>query len=143
MNIYEHGIAAESDEWEGSLRLLASTDLPIYSGFSLAILDFESQSLNERAAHLGHVNGPCYRADYFEEADLRYSVLATLYHLNRLIDLYVALTQLFEKTYPPGTASLFGGGTKSVRVYAEGALEALWDRPERALALHSDCLNSN
>ena len=35
MNIYEHGVAAEKDEGVGSLRLFSSTDLPIYSGFSL------------------------------------------------------------------------------------------------------------
>lgn len=32
MNIYEHGIAADNDEWGGSLGLASSTDLPVYWG---------------------------------------------------------------------------------------------------------------
>lgn len=87
VNIYEHGIASETDEWAGSLRCLATTQPPIYSGFTKTILDLNGRSLNERAVHLAEVNGACYTADYFEEKDLRYCVLATLYHLNRIIDL--------------------------------------------------------
>jgi len=83
VKVYEHGIAANSDEWGGSLRIVSSTDLPVYSGFSLTIVDLEGRSLNARAVHLGHVNGAYSTADYFEESDLRYCVLATLYHLNR------------------------------------------------------------
>lgn len=118
MNVYEHGILADSDEWGGSLRLVSSTNLPVYSGFNLTIVDLEGRSLNERAVQLGRVNGPwCNPADYFEESDVRYSVLATLYHVNRLIDLYVELTQRFEKTHPPGTATR--GNTGDARVYYE------------------------
>jgi hypothetical protein len=118
MNVYEHGIAADSDEWEGSLRLVSSTDLPVYSGFTRTIVDLEGRSLNERAVQLGRVNAAsCYPADYFEESDVRYCVLATLYHLNRLVDLYVELTQLFEKIHPPGTATR--GNTGDSRVYYE------------------------
>lgn len=139
MNVYEHGIAAQSDEWAGSLRLVSSTDLPIYSGFTLAIVDLEGRSLNERAVHLGQVNGPHYTADYFEESDLRYCVLATLYHLNRLIDLYVALTQLFEKIHPPGTA--ISGNTGDPRVFYEldaflGAARRVYESIRKVLWKH-------
>jgi hypothetical protein len=57
--------------------------------------------INERAVHLANVKGPHRSAHYYEEYDVRYCVLATLYHLNRLIDLYVELCQLFEHI-PPG-----------------------------------------
>jgi len=85
MNVYEHGIVAESDEWAGTLKLVSSTDLPVYAGFTLAIADLDGRSLNERTVNLGRVNGAHWTADYFEEADLRYCVSATLYHLNRLV----------------------------------------------------------
>jgi hypothetical protein len=104
-NMYEHGIAVEDDQKVTSLRILATGRLPIYSGFTLTIVDGNGRSLNDRAAHLANVSGPHASADYFEESDLRYCVLATLYHLNRLIDLYVENTRLFERTYPPGTAA--------------------------------------
>jgi hypothetical protein len=139
VNVYEHGIAAVSDEWAGSLRLVSSTDLPIYSGFTVTIVDLEGRSLNERAIHLGRVNGAHYTADYFEESDLRYCVLATLYHLNRLIDLYVALTELFEKTYPLGTA--VSGNTSDPRVFYEldaflGAARRVYEAIRKVLWKH-------
>jgi hypothetical protein len=139
MNVYEHGVAAESDEWAGSLRLVSSTDLPVYSGFSLTVVDLEGRSLNEQAVRLGHVNGACYTADYFEESDLRYCVLATLYHLNRIIDLYVALTQLFERTHRPGTAIC--GNTSDPRVYYEidaflGAARRVYESMRKVLWKH-------
>src|SRR5437773_916138 len=96
-NVYEHGILVEGDERPESLILIATAKLPIYSGFNLSIVDFEGHSLNERAVRLAEVNGSHFQADYYEEYDLRYCVLATLYHMNRLIDLYVWNTQLFER----------------------------------------------
>jgi hypothetical protein len=116
-NVYEHGILIEGDERPESLRLIATAKLPIFSAFNLSIVDFESRSLNERAAHFADVNGPHYQVDYFEETDLRYSVTATLYHLNRLIDLYVTSTQLFERHHPPGIANR--GNTSDPRVFYE------------------------
>jgi hypothetical protein len=139
MNVYEHGIAAESDEWGGSLKPVSSTDLPVHSGFSLTIVDIEGRSVNERAVGLGHVNGPCYAADYFEESDLRYCALAMLYHLSRLIELYVAVTQLFEKLHPPGTAT--SGNTTDPRVFYEldaflGAARRLYESMRKVLWKH-------
>jgi hypothetical protein len=102
-NVYEHGIAAETDLLS-PLRLLASAGLPIYSGFTLTIVDAAGNSLNERAVHLANINGPYNSADYYEENDLKYCVSATLYHLNRLIDLYIENTKVFERIHPEGTA---------------------------------------
>ena len=116
-NIYEHGIAVEGDKHPESLSLIATAKLPIYSGFTLSIVDFEKHSLNERAVRLAKVKGSHYQADYYEENDLRYCVLATLYHLNRLIDLYVRLTRLFERKHPLGTA--VRGNTNDPRVFYE------------------------
>jgi hypothetical protein len=116
-NIYEHGIAVEGGEHPESLGLIATATLPIYAGFSLAILDFTGRSLHERAVHLSDVQGPYASADYYEEEDLRYCMLATLYHLNRLIDLSVGLTRLFERQHPPGTA--IRGNTSDPRVFYE------------------------
>jgi hypothetical protein len=116
-NVYEHGIAVEGDEHPESLGLIATAKLPIFLGFSLSIVDFEGHSLNERAVQLANVKGAHYSADYYEEGDLRYCVLATLYHLNRLIDLYVWLTRLFERKQPPGTA--IRGNTSDPRVFYE------------------------
>lgn len=39
-------------------KLVSSTDLPVYSGFTLTIVDLEGRSLNERAVQLGRVKGP-------------------------------------------------------------------------------------
>ena len=94
-NVYEHGVAVEGGERPEPLNLIATAKLPIYAGFSLSIVDSARHSLNERAVHLANVKGPYYSADYYEDEDLRYCVLAMLYHLNRLIDLYVGLCQLF------------------------------------------------
>ena len=88
-------MAVEGGERPEPLNLIATAKLPIYAGFSLSIVDSARHSLNERAVHLANVKGPYYSADYYEEEDLRYCVLAMLYHLNRLIDLYVGLCQLF------------------------------------------------
>lgn len=139
VNVYEHGIASTSDEWAGSLRILSSTDLPIYAGFTQTIIDLEGRSLNERAVHLGSVNGSYHIADYFEETDLRYTVLATLYHLNNLIDRYVTLTQVFEGLHPSGTATW--GNTSDPRIFYEldaflGAARRIYEAIRKVLWKH-------
>src|SRR5258705_2977663 len=138
-NIYEHGILVEGDEHPESLSLIATAKLPIYSGFNLSILDSESHSLNEKAAHLAEVSGPHYQADYFEEYDLRYCVLATLYHMNRLVDNYVRITQQFERLFPNRTAR--PGNTADPRVFYEidaflGAARRVYESLIRVLWKH-------
>jgi hypothetical protein len=138
-NIYEHGIAVEGGEHPKSLRLIATAKLPIHAFFSLSIVDFDGYSLNERAVHLANINGPHYLADYYEERDLRYSILAALYHLNRLVDLYVRLTRLFERNYTPGKA--VSGNTDDPRVYYEidaflGAARRVYEFIEKVILKH-------
>lgn len=116
-NVYEHGILIEGDKRPESLSLIGTARQPIYSGFSLSIVDPEGRSLNERAVHLADINGSHTQADYYEEYDLRYCVLATLYHMSRIIDLYVGITQLFESQHPVGTA--IRGNINDPRVFYE------------------------
>src|SRR6185369_9659310 len=97
IDIYQHGIAIEGNKTPPALRLIATTRLPIYSGFDLTIVDLRGKSLNERAAHVVDVRKAHSVADYYEEGDLRYCVLAMLYHLNRLVNVYVESTKLFEQ----------------------------------------------
>src|SRR5918911_1062505 len=137
--VYEHGIAAEGESDPVPLRLIATAKLPIYSGFSLAIVDPEGNSLTERAVHLLSVDKAHFTADYYEEDDLRYCVRATLYHLNRLIDLYVALTRLFERIHPIGTA--IEGNTSDPRVFYEidaflGAARRVYESIRKVLWKH-------
>jgi hypothetical protein len=89
MNVYEHGIRTDDEDAPPKLKILGTTELPVYSGFSLSIVDLGGQSLNERAVHILEANGPYSSDDYYEESDLRYCLLATLYHLNRVMHLYV------------------------------------------------------
>ena len=138
-DIYEYGITVEGDDHPESLRLIATARLPIYAFFSLSIVDFKENSLNERAVHLTNGKGPHYPADYYEERDLRYSVLAALYHLNRLVDLYVRLTRLFERDYPPGKA--VRGNTDDPRVFYEidaflGAARRVYEFTEKLILKH-------
>jgi hypothetical protein len=138
-NVYEHGIALECDEPPESLRLLATARLPIYSGFSLSIVDFNGHSLNERAAYLANVKGPHYSADYYEESDVKYCVLATLYHLNRIVEQYVEVTELFERINPPGTA--IAGNISNPKVFYEidaflGAARRIYESISKVLWKH-------
>jgi hypothetical protein len=138
-DIYEHGIAVNAGDDVPSMHLIATTKIPIYSGFNLSIIDENGNSLNERAANLANVKGPHTAADYYEESDLRYCVLATLYHLNRIIDLYVENTGLFERIHPPGTANR--GNMGDPRVFYEidaflGAARRVYESIRKVLWKH-------
>jgi hypothetical protein len=137
--VFEHGILTHNLAPPAQVRLVATGSQPIYSGFNVAIVDFEGNSLNERSAHLTDINGPHSIADYYQEYDLRYSALATLYHLNRLIDLYVENTQLFNQHHPVGSA--VRGNLDDPRVYYEtdaflGAARRIYESLIRVLWKH-------
>ena len=114
MRIFEHGILAESDEWQGALRLIGRTDLPVHSGFTFALADHLEKSLNERAVQVGRCNQSHCTADYYEESDLRYCVHASLYHLDSMTQMYVTHTQRFQKA-----AKGVSGNTSDPRVHYE------------------------
>jgi hypothetical protein len=79
-----------------SLRRVATSRLPTFSGYSLSILDERGESLNERASRLLVPVGPHPTREYWDEGDVRYCALAMLYHLNRIVDRYVVQCRLFE-----------------------------------------------
>lgn len=95
-DIFEHGILVESAGSSIPLNRVASTRFPIYSGYTLCVIDSNGASLNERAVRLFVPAGPHAVADFLEEGDLRYCLLAMLYHMNHLVDLYVAGCRVFE-----------------------------------------------
>lgn len=126
MDIYEHGIAREVPVEGSQLRLLATTTaFPVYSGYTYAVVDFAGASLSERGVHVAPVTKACCTADYYEEADLRYCTRALLYHLDRLIDLYVRVSQIFEDNHKTITR----GNTGDPRVFFE--IEAFFDSARR------------
>ncbi len=115
-DIYEHGIISANPP--AGLTLLATTRLAIYSGNSIAIVDADNSSLNERAIHVGMVPVAHAVRDFYEESDLRYCLRASLYHLNQIIDLYVQKCRLFEGMHPqPPTRE--GSNTSDARILFE------------------------
>ncbi|WP_433207491.1 hypothetical protein ACQP1G_22090 [Nocardia sp. CA-107356] len=100
INVLEHGIVVPSGEVVSCCGVIATTRLPIYSGFTLAIVGIDGSSLNEKTLNIARIDRAHAISDFYEEYDLRYSLHATLYHLNQLITLYVRGCQLFEDTYP-------------------------------------------
>jgi hypothetical protein len=119
MRVYAHGVAVEAaDPWDpGDLHLIATTDLPVYSSFLMTVVDSSGRSLNERIVSLDRAAGPRRAADYFEERDVRYGLLASAYHLTRLATLYIEVAQLFESHRSgPSTRK---GNTYSPPIYYE------------------------
>ena len=64
-DIYEHGIVS-LDPVPG-LALMATTRHPIYSGYSLAIVDTDGSSLTDRAIHVAEVPVAHAVKDFYEE----------------------------------------------------------------------------
>lgn len=97
VDIYEHGVLVSG---EGGppvpLQLVATTRMPIYSGYSLCIVDTDGTSLTERATALLLPIGPYVTADFWDESDVRYCVLAMLYHMDHVVNRYVSKCRLFE-----------------------------------------------
>ncbi|MFI9504777.1 hypothetical protein [Nocardia sp. NPDC052566] len=100
VNVLEHGIVVPSSEDISSGSVIATTRLPIYSGFTLTAVALDGSSLNERTLGIAQIDRAHTISDFYEEYDLRYSLHSTLYHLNQLITLYTGGCQLFEETYP-------------------------------------------
>lgn len=81
---------------------MATTSLPIHSGLTLAILDpsADGSSLVARAHQVGTVNRSHWAAEFYDEADLRYTLRAMFYHLNRIVDQYTQTCHLFDEIHP-------------------------------------------
>lgn len=117
MLILEHGIAVEQkpNGLEG-LRVIARTDLAVYSSHSVALLDVEGNHLNERIALMLSPITTYHSADFYEERDVRYSLRTCSYHLDRLVGRYWRITELFEKRHP---LPKIRGNTPDPAVYFE------------------------
>jgi hypothetical protein len=97
-DVYEHGILVHPGESAPPFVRIATTRLPIYSGYTLTVVDHDESSLNERVAQLLVPPRPHTAADWWDEADVRYALGGLLYHLNQLVELYVQMCALFETT---------------------------------------------
>jgi hypothetical protein len=99
------------------LMRLATTREPIYSGYNLAIVAADGSSLNHRATLLAQVPVAHWQKDFHQESDMRYCRRATLYHLNRVIDLYVEKCRLLEQVHPGRPKG--EGNTSDSRIFFE------------------------
>ncbi|MEQ1604723.1 MAG: hypothetical protein ABL999_07625 [Pyrinomonadaceae bacterium] len=117
-DIFENGILIIGAEDPPSSRKIATNKLPVYSNFNITVLDNDGLSLNEMAVGLALVKGPHSHADYYDEYDLRYWVLSSLYRVTRLIELYVWNVEVFENQYPLGTTTS-RGNIHGLNVYYE------------------------
>jgi hypothetical protein len=117
IDVLEHGneVSAGTGDPPAGLARLATTLEPIYSGYTLAIIDQSRSSLTHRGTHLVNVPSPYRTSDLWDEQDVRYCLLSALYRLNRIIDLYVEKCRLFEEHSPVGLS----GNTSDPRIYYE------------------------
>jgi hypothetical protein len=61
VDVCEHGIVVpDGEQPPAGLAIVATTRLPIYSEFSLMLVDRDGSSLNERAIHALDVPGPSH-----------------------------------------------------------------------------------
>ena len=117
IDVFEHGIevAVGNGRPPAELACLATTREPIYSGYTLAIVDEDGTSLNHRVVQLVDVPGPYSTSDLWDEHDVRYCLRSGLYHLNRIIDMYMDKCRLFEEIYPDAIR----GNAGDDRIYFE------------------------
>ena len=117
IDVFEHGIevAVGNGRPPAEPACLATTREPIYSGYTLAIVDEDGTSLNHRVVQLVDVPGPYSTSDLWDEHDVRYCLRSGLYHLNRIIDMYMDKCRLFEEIYPDAIR----GNAGDDRIYFE------------------------
>ena len=112
--MFEHGIEV-AEPPVGLARLASREPDSIYSGYTLAIVDPDGLSLNHRVAYLIDVPGPYTGRDLWDEHDARYCLQSALYHLNRIIDMYVERCRYFEEHH----ADAIRANTDDPRIYFE------------------------
>jgi hypothetical protein len=141
IDIYEHGIVVPDGERPpAGLSIVATTRQPIYSSYSLTLVDRDGMSLNERAVHALNVPGAHAVVDYYEESDVRFFLRESLYHLNSVINMYVWACQVFDELhgYVDGPQS---GNTGDSRVLFEidaylGAARRVYEAISKVLWKH-------
>lgn len=115
IDVYEHGIAVTNSESPAGLARLATTREPIYSGYTITIVDRDGSSLNHRANHVVEPRGPYRTSDLWDEHNVTYCLRSALYRLDRIIEMYVDKCRLFEERQPDAIS----GNTSDPRIYFE------------------------
>lgn len=146
MRIYEFGVVVtDSAAAPNGLRLVATDEMPIYSRYSLTLVDDQGGSLNERLAKVLTVSHAYRNADYYEETDARYALRACAYHVERLVAYYSENARLFEEhqreQIAHGRPNAISGNTDDQRVYFEidaflGSARRFYEQLRRVLWKH-------
>lgn len=98
MRIYEFGVTTHQDKTPPKgLRLIATDELPIYSQFSLTLVDHGGGSLNKRLGSVLTVGRAHRTAHFYEESDTRYTLRSCAYHVERLAIYYSEHAQSAEE----------------------------------------------
>ncbi|AQA04371.1 hypothetical protein BVC93_20260 [Mycobacterium sp. MS1601] len=139
-DVYEHGIEVRAgvDEAPGGLRRLATDRRQVHTGFAFEAIDYDGTFPNYRAVKLDMVGASHRMSDFYEERDIKYCVRSTLYHLNRLIELYVDKRRRFEDRARPDALR---GNSGDPRMYFEvdaflGAARAIYEAISKLLWKH-------
>ena len=138
LDVFEHGIVVgNGDSPPKGLARLATTREPIYSGYTLSLVDRDGSSLNHRAVQCGDVPGAHAVKDYYEESDVRFFLREALYQLNRIVDLYVEKCRGFEERHRDAVS----GNTGDPRIAFEvdaflGAARRVYEAISKVLWKH-------
>jgi hypothetical protein len=116
-DVFEHGVVVGGEDHPSGLGRVATTRLPIWSGYTITIVDRDGSSLNHRANHLVNVPGPYETSDLWDENNVTYCVRSALYRVDRIIRMYMDQCQLFEEH--ESDAKITQGNTSDPRVYFE------------------------
>lgn len=66
-DVFEHGVVISDGDPPSGLARVATTRQPIYSGYTITVVDRDGSSLNHRANHLVDVPGPYQTRDLWDE----------------------------------------------------------------------------
>jgi hypothetical protein len=99
-DVFEHGIVISDGDPPAGLARVATTGQPIYSGYTITLVDRDGSSLNHRANHLVDVPGPYQTSDLWDENNVTYCLRSALYRVDRIIEMYLDKCRLFEEHYP-------------------------------------------
>ena len=128
IDVFEHGIVIADGDPPNGLARVATTREPIYSGYTITIVDRDGSSLNHRANHLVDVPGPYQTSDLWDEHNVTYCLRSALYRLDRMIGMYADHTRHWEETQ----RDAIRGNTGDSRIYFEvdaflGAARRVYD----------------
>lgn len=115
--MFEHGIVISDSDPPPGLARVATTRQPIYSGYTITVVDRDGSSLNHRANHLVDVPGPYQTSDLWDENNVTYCLRSALYRVDRIIGMYMEKCRLFDEHHPD--AGILSGNTSDPRVYFE------------------------